>query len=193
MGLRPHRRRGAVAARELGGEADDLQRILEIVHDRAGEAANDREPLGLDDLAEVFVVQRAHPVVDVAADLEREPRLAVEQPEKFLAVDETRLGVDGGARGGGAGRVVEDGHLADGITGAKRGEHPRLGAVSNRRGNFDVAGFNEIKTVARIARGKNNLTRAKTPGPPGVARQAHCLAEQLGEMLFVGCGHLPRT
>ena len=64
-----HRRRGVVVAGELGGEADDRERVLEIVDDGAGEAADDGEPFGLDDLVEVFLVQRAHPDAEFAHDV----------------------------------------------------------------------------------------------------------------------------
>jgi hypothetical protein len=47
VGLGAHRRRGVVGARELGGEADHLEWVLEVVHDRSGEATDNGEALGL--------------------------------------------------------------------------------------------------------------------------------------------------
>jgi hypothetical protein len=169
LGFVAHRRGRVLAARELGGEADDLERVLEIVHDGAGEAPDDGEALGLDDLVEVFLVERPHPVAEFADQVEGQAGPVVEELEQLVAAEENRGGVGLGAGGRGARGVVKRCHLAEEIACADGSQRAGL-RRRQARGDLHAARFDHVKAVAGIALGEDHLAAAKRPNLAG-ARQ----------------------
>ena len=103
-----------------------------------------------------FVVGAAQLAGQVADDIERGVRVALNAGEKILAVD----GVDGnradGLGGGVALFLVEDAHLAEHLAGAEGGQENV--AVVAHFGDFDGPGNDFIRRVARPAFAEDHVT-----------------------------------
>jgi len=113
---------GLGLAADFGGEvrigkifrrqADDAQRIFQVVDDAAGKVADDGEAFGLEDFAEVELVEFAETVADLLEQGKGQSGRAFDEGEHLAARQKINFRILRGGSGGRAGAVLDDGHFA---------------------------------------------------------------------------------
>src|SRR5581483_7482692 len=78
-------RRRLSQSSHLGSQADDIQRIFEVVNDGTGKAADDRQALGLEHFAQVLTVERAQPMTDFPQESQGQRGTLFNQSEDIRA------------------------------------------------------------------------------------------------------------
>ena len=135
-------------------QADDAQRIFQVVDDAARKIADDGEAFGLEDFAEVEPVEFAEAVADLLEQGKGQAGRALDEGQHLAARQEINPGFLRGGSGGRARAKLDDGHLAENFTLAKPGKNPP-GAGAG--GNFHQPVFHEINAVAGRALAENFL------------------------------------
>ena len=149
------------------------------------------EAFGLDDLIDVFLVQRAHAVAEFADEVEREARPAVKEEQKFLAAEKQggRFGLGAGGRR--ARGIVEHGHFAEEVVGADGREDARFVGADDC-GDLHAAGLDHVEAVARFTGSKDELSGRKVAVLSGALKSLKFLAEHAGKSLVGRRSHKVR-
>jgi len=117
FGGQPQRGWGGFGAAHFGGDTDDVEGVLEVVDDGAGEPAYERETFGLEDLADVLSVEIAHAEAELAHEADGHFGGVFESVKHFLPRNEPENDIGFGESGAGSGFIIEDGHFTEEITG----------------------------------------------------------------------------
>ena len=143
-------RRGRRHAGHVGGEADDVEGILEIMNDGTGETADQGKAFGLQHLLGVFFVEITDALAGVTQNRQRQARGVAQEFEQVGAGDEIDDGLSLGDRAQGARIVVQRGHFTEEV--ALRGAGKGAGlAVRHNFGQVDDAILDHINAVAGVA------------------------------------------
>ena len=145
-----HFRRGVFHRRHFRRDADDVERVLEVVNDGPGEAADEREAFRLEDLLGVLMIEIAHAQAELLHQTDRQTRRARQNPEQIVAQDEINLGVRLGRGRRGARLVVQHRHFAEEITRREPGKDAPL-VLAHQAGDLDLPLDDDVESVTRIA------------------------------------------
>ena len=145
---------------QLRREPDDVQRVLEVMDDGAGEPADQRQALGLEHLPDVLPVGFPQAVADHPDEGEGNLRGGFQHFDHDAAREEINDGLGFGDGGGGAGLGLQHGHFPKHFARAHLKQH--LGfRLADQHGDLHPAFGHDIKSVADIAFLENDFTRGR--------------------------------
>ena len=148
--------------KHLGGQADDAERIFQVMDDGAGKIADHGQAFGLDDFAEVNLVEFAQAVADVLQQAEGQRGRALDEREHFAARKEINVRIFDRGGGGRARAMFDHGHFAENLPGPELGKDMPV-AVADEAGNFHQPVLDEINAVAGVAFMENLGLGGKMP------------------------------
>jgi len=109
--------RALLHAGHLGRDADDVQRVLQVMNDGTGKTTDHGQPLRLQDLTEVLSIELTQALADFPQQPERECRRLLDQPQHLLRRNEVNGGRLSGDRARRTRLVVQHSHFAEDVTG----------------------------------------------------------------------------
>jgi hypothetical protein len=147
-------------ARHVRRDADDRQRVLQIMDDGAGESAHQRHALRLNHFSDVLPIELAHALRDLAHHAERELRRAGQHRNESLAWHHVQCGFHFRRGGGGTRLIIDDRELPKHFAGRHARQYLAFPS-GNDRSDLNHPRFHDVEHIAGISLFENLRAASK--------------------------------
>lgn len=146
--------------KQLGIQADDLQRVLQIVDDGSRKLTDHRQTFRLHDLVHEDTIEVAQAMADELKQVHGQFRGTADEVKHGVALEEMH---NRGLGGHGAGRAVvtfDHRHFTEDFPGTQTAEHP-VPLAEHLAGDLNVPGLNQIESIPAVSLPEHRFTGLK--------------------------------